>query len=107
MSGNIQKRQIIMIGFDYDRTGKHNNIYKCSNNYDETKSKTFPSKEFLETFKLYPQMNFVQYGNWADELNEYENVRLQIFCIGNGESRKDFDLHTLREHGKYMVVMSI
>ena len=23
-----------------------------------------------------------------------------IFCIGNGESRKDFDLHTLREHGK-------
>ncbi len=23
-----------------------------------------------------------------------------IFCIGNGESRKDFDLHKLREHGK-------
>ena len=23
-----------------------------------------------------------------------------IFCIGNGESRKDFDLETLRPHGK-------
>ena len=23
-----------------------------------------------------------------------------IFCIGNGESRKDFDLHKLRDHGK-------
>jgi hypothetical protein len=23
-----------------------------------------------------------------------------LFCIGNGESRKDFDLHKLKEHGK-------
>ena len=24
----------------------------------------------------------------------------RVFCIGNGESRKDFDLETLRPHGK-------
>ena len=66
-----------MIGFDYDRTGKHNNIYKSSNNYPlKNNPKVFPSKQFVETFELYPQMKFVQYGNWADELNEYENVRL-------------------------------
>ena len=72
-----EKTEVHMIGFDYDRTGKHNNIYKGSNNYPlKLNPKTFPSKDFLETFKLYPQMNFVQHGNWTDELNEYENVRL-------------------------------
>ena len=77
-----EKTEVHMIGFDYDRTGKHNNIYKGSNNYPlKHNPKTFPSKEFLETFKLYPQMNFVQYGNWADELNEYENVRLAWYFV--------------------------
>ena len=69
--------EVHMIGFDYDKTGKHNNIYKSSNNYPlKVNPKIFPSREFLETFELYPKMKFVQYGNWDNILNNYENVRL-------------------------------
>ena len=69
--------EVHMIGFDYDKTGKHNNIYKSSNNYPlKINPKIFPSKEFIETFSLYSQMKFVQYGNWDNILNNYENVRL-------------------------------
>ena len=53
-------------------------VNACKYLNDEWK---YPEKTEVETFELYPQMKFVQYGNWADELNEYENVRLAWYFV--------------------------
>ena len=71
-----------MIGFDYDTSGKMNNIYKGTNNYlMKENPRTWPSKQFLETFEMYPQLEFVQYGNWSKLLDRYENVRLAWYFV--------------------------
>ena len=71
------KGYIIDIKNDVRLKSKLNNLYKGSNNYPlRTNVKTFPSKEFLETFDLYPQLKFVQYGNWSTVLDSYKNVSL-------------------------------
>ena len=35
-----------------------------------------------------------------EDIKEYHNIGIKrVFCIGNGESRKGFDLEKLRQHG--------
>ena len=60
---------------------KMNNIYKGTNNYlMKENPRTWPSKQFLETFEMYPQLEFVQYGNWSKllELKTHPEFFLQF-----------------------------